>query len=299
MKTKKHMLFAAALPIIAFIAYISSFTLPTIASDTSIDEWTNIELNIASDMGLFSIIASDDLSKPVTRAEFATVSVMIYEALSGAEAEAAADNPFADTNDIEVLKAFNIGITLGVSPTMFEPDKYINREEAATMLARVYKKASMQGWSPADDADFGLSYDRTAPLFADDDQISGWAKDSVYFIASNKIIVGYDENLFIPKHTASDDDKFGYINISYEQALLAAVRIYKYYNNMSIAIITDAHPDEQIYTVKSGDTLARIAEMFYGYGNNDLYTLIKDRNGLASDNIKIGQKLIIPAIPAP
>ena len=166
------------------------------------------------------------------------------------------------------------------------------------MLVRVYKKASIEGWSLAHDADFELVYEKLQVPFSDDNLISDWAKDSVYFMASNSIIEAYSENRFIPKSLTGDDDKSDYINMNYERTLLAAVRMYKFYNNMLIAIRSEAFPDEQVYTVSSGDTLAKIAEKFYGYGNYDLYTLIKERNGLTSDEIRIGQELIIPAIPA-
>ena len=48
--------------------------------------------------------------------------------------------PDADCNDHEVLKAFNVGLTVGTSSTTFSPNMLLNREQAATMLTRVYKK---------------------------------------------------------------------------------------------------------------------------------------------------------------
>ncbi|MDR1439596.1 MAG: LysM peptidoglycan-binding domain-containing protein, partial [Clostridiales bacterium] len=60
---------------------------------------------------------------------------------------------------------------------------------------------------------------------------------------------------------------------------------------------TTTTPEIVIYTVKSGDTLSKIAENYYS--NSKLYSLIKEANGLTSDNITIGQQLIIPPKPEP
>ena len=65
---------------------------------------------------------------------------------------------------------------------------------------------------------------------------------------------------------------------------------------MSTTTTTEA--PEQEYTVRSGDTLIRIAQRFYGNANGNLYPLIKERNNMTNDNITIGQKLIIPPKPA-
>lgn len=99
-----------------------------------------------------------DLTKPINRAEFAAVSVKLYEKLSGATAAPVATNPFRDTQDPEVLKAFNLGITNGVAPDRFASGDLLNREQAATMLTRVFKRAFVQGWTLEDDGKFTLNY---------------------------------------------------------------------------------------------------------------------------------------------
>ncbi|MBQ3114767.1 MAG: S-layer homology domain-containing protein [Clostridia bacterium] len=141
-----------------------------------------------------------DLTKNITRAEFAAVAVKAYEALKGTKAQPVATNPFKDTNDAEVLKAFNIGITTGTSETTFEPSALLNREQAATMLTRAYSKDKVNYEKPA--------------TFADDAQIDDWAKDSVYFMASKGIINGVGENKFAPDESCSR-----------EQAIIIAARM--------------------------------------------------------------------------
>jgi hypothetical protein len=164
------------------------------------------------------------LTKPITRAEFAAVSVKLYENLSGKTATPATNNSFTDTSDPEVLKAYNVGLTAGTSATTFSPNTLLNREQAATMLTRVYKAATLSGWTLATDADFPLDYTKPA-TFADDADISDFAKDSVYFMAANGIIAGTGNNMFSPKAVTDAQKAQGYAQATREQALVIAVRM--------------------------------------------------------------------------
>jgi len=165
-----------------------------------------------------------DLTRPITRAEFAAVAVRVYEQLVGEPAEAAAENPFTDTDDREVLKAFHPGLAVGISATLFDPDALLNREQAATILTRVFKKVSVPGWTWARDADFTLEFEQPG-LFADDAKISAWARDSVYFMAAREIIAGTGGNNFTPRATTPEEEAMNYASATREQALELAVRM--------------------------------------------------------------------------
>lgn len=188
-------------------------------------QWAENEVDKAFEYELVpDILQHAVLSESITRLEFAAVAVKVYENLSGTEALPATVNPFTDCSDIEMLKAYNLGVAIGTSETAFEPNGLLNREQAATMLTRVFKRSTMPGWSIEKDADFSLSYTKPA-VFADDEYISGWAKDSVYFMNANEIILGVDNNKFAPKNITSDDEARGYANATREQALSIAVRM--------------------------------------------------------------------------
>ena len=188
-------------------------------------EWANEELEKADAMGLIpDCLEGEDLTQDITRAEFAAVAVKVYEALANGEAIPAVVNPFTDTNDVEVLKAYNIGAVNGTSATTYDPDALLNREQAATMLTRVFKKVSIPGWTLPTDSQFTLPYTKPA-AFADDKDISDWAKDSVYFMAANGIINGVGNNKFAPKNVTTEEQATGYANATREQALLIAVRM--------------------------------------------------------------------------
>ena len=59
-------------------------------------------------------------------------------------------------------------------------------------------------------------------LFADDGEISSWARDSVYFMAANKIVNGMGDNRFAPKLVSSGEETLNFA--TREQALLMSVR---------------------------------------------------------------------------
>ncbi|MCQ2406361.1 MAG: leucine-rich repeat domain-containing protein [Oscillospiraceae bacterium] len=166
-----------------------------------------------------------DMTLQINRREFASVCVKLYEALSGTKAEPCS-NPFTDCDDIEVLKAFNVGITNGTSATTFSPDDVLTREQAATMLTRVYKKVHFNNWTMETDADFEASFRAlfTMPeAFMDDANISSWAKTSVYFMKAKGIIDGVGGNMFAPRHTADSGSDSNYGLATREQALKIAV----------------------------------------------------------------------------
>ena len=187
--------------------------------------WAEDEVERAEELGLVpEVLSGQDMTKPITRLEFAAVCVKVFEYLSGTQAVPAVVNPFTDTDDLEVLKAYNANITNGTSATTFEPDALLTREQCATMLTRVFKRVTMPGWSISADGDFTLTYTKPAP-FADDALISGWAKDSVYFMAANGIIQGMGENRFVPHNTTPEEEARNYANATREQTLAIAVRM--------------------------------------------------------------------------
>ena len=172
-------------------------------------EWAEPELKEASKQNLIPEIFDEaNLTKNITRKEFAHTVVKMYEKITGQKAVPIAKNPFTDTKDKEVLKAYNIGITNGTSDTTFSPDDLITREQMATMMTRALTKAGKDTSRP-----------ESAKLFADDSEFSEYAKDSIYYMSSIEIIKGVGENKFDAKGNASR-----------EQALAISIRCVKKLN---------------------------------------------------------------------
>ena len=188
-------------------------------------EWAESELEEAEVLDLFpESLQNSDLRDPITREEFAAVAVRTFEALYGGKAIPSVINPFSDTSDIEVLKAYQLNIVVGMSDTVFAPDALLNREQCATMLTRVFKRITLPGWSLATDSQYRLDY-RMPTRFADDADISDWARDSVYFMVANNIILGVGKNRFAPRNTTTEQEAQGYANATREQALIIAKRM--------------------------------------------------------------------------
>jgi hypothetical protein len=148
----------------------------------------------------------------------------VYENLSGTKTTPSASNTFTDTQDAEVLKAHNTNLMVGVSADKFDPNALLNREQAATALTRVLKRAYIPGWTFATDGNFKLNFTRPA-TFADDAQISDWAKESVYFMAANEIIKGVGDNKFAPKAVTPAEQAAGYASATREQAIIIGMRL--------------------------------------------------------------------------
>ena len=97
----------------------------------------------------------------------------------------------------------------------------LTREQASVMLTRVYQRATIPGWPENNPP---LEFTMPAP-FADDADISDWAKECVYFMAANGIISGVGNNRFAPKNVTSAQEASGYANATREQALIIAVAL--------------------------------------------------------------------------
>lgn len=166
----------------------------------------------------------DDWTKPITRKEFAAVAVQVYEKLSGTAAIPVIVSPFTDTTDVEVLKAYNVGIVNGYGNGLYGPDDLLSREQCAAMLTRVFKRITIPDWTLDEDASFPLVFEQPEP-FADDELISGWARNSVYFMVANGIINGIGNNVFAPRNSTPREEAIGYATASREQALVIATRM--------------------------------------------------------------------------
>lgn len=191
--------------------------------------WAKNEIKRAMGMGLVSSDMRDqDLTKSITREEFAEISTLVYEKLVGDYTGPIQVMPFTDTTNTEVAKAYNIGIVDGVGDNLFMPDKALTREQAATMLTRVYKKSVLDGWKLSIDTDYDEAFRELyhmPDLFEDDKNISSWAKDSVYFMKSKGIILGVGDNLFAPRAVTEEEAATGYGTLTREQAIAIALRM--------------------------------------------------------------------------
>ncbi len=180
-------------------------------------KWATAELKKADDYGLIpGSLQGADMTKPITREEFAELAVKLYEKTMGTSVTPASPNPFTDTTNPEILKAFKVGVTTGTSATTFAPKELTNREQVATMLSRAIRVMAPGG-------DFGTA---GAPAFSDKKDISSWALDHVLFMARLGIIKGTDGK-FMPKATTTAEKASGYATTTREMAIAMSVRSFE------------------------------------------------------------------------
>jgi len=171
-------------------------------------EWAVPELTEAEAFGLIPNSIKGDMSVPITRKEFAEVCIRVYELTTNMTAQAAPNTTFTDTKDVNVLKAFNLGIVTGIGEGKFGPDLTTNREQIATMLNRL-----LNALTPGMHT---FSSENTS--YMDDDQISSWAKESVDRASQLQFITGWNSQ-FDPKGLCTR-----------EMAVIIAKRVYGFYN---------------------------------------------------------------------
>ncbi len=184
-------------------------------SDAS--SWATTELKKASDAGLIpKILEGADMTKPITREEFCELSLLLYEKTTGKSPLQYTPNPFVDTVNQQILKAFALGITKGTSATTFEPNKTITRQECATMLYRTIKTI-------APNSDYSI----TSVLdFPDQKDIDSWAVEGTKYMSKLGIIKGDTKGNFMPKATTTAQQAAGYGTATREAAVLMSIRTY-------------------------------------------------------------------------
>lgn len=196
--------------------YSNIATVGNTAYYSGASDWAVAELDKAAKYGLITPAIKDKMNEPITREEFAELAVLLYEKTTGKKAQPEVPNPFTDTSNPEVLKAYKLGIVNGVGNGKFDPKALTNREQVATMLSRAIRIM-------VPDADFSID---GAPTFSDEKNISGWALEHVKYMSKIGVIKGADGK-FMPKAVTSAEIASGYATTTCEQATLMAVRIYE------------------------------------------------------------------------
>ncbi len=178
--------------------------------------WSVSDLTRADELGLIPIVLrGSDMTKSITREEFAELSVLLCESVMGVEATPKSPNPFKDSTNVRVLKAVTLGITDGTSPTTFSPLSLITRQDCATMLFRALKAITPKG-------NFSTV---GAPVFKDQSIISGYALDAVKYMSKLEIIKG-SNGFFRPRGITEAEKAAGYGMASREAAIVMSLRSY-------------------------------------------------------------------------
>ncbi len=188
--------------------------------------WAVGELTKADNAGLIpDILKGADLTKPITREEFCELALLLYEKGTGNSPAPASPNPFTDTKNPQVLKAFALGITTGTSATTFSPQVLINREQCAAMLFRAIKAIHPDG-------DYSVA---GIPDFPDQKHISSYAVEAAKYMSKLGIVKGDAKGYFMHKATTDEQTAAGYGMAAREAAILMSVRTYEQIDTIKAA----------------------------------------------------------------
>ncbi len=142
------------------------------------------------------------------------------------ESFAAAAEPFSDTDDPEVAKAYRAGLIKGTGPTLFTPARSISRQEAGILLMNVQRflqktlfpvsqnTTNTSADSGAENAS-GTGTSMAALPFADDAAIASWAKADVYGAVRANLLKGVAGNCYDPLGSLTREQTFAILQRLY------------------------------------------------------------------------------------
>ena len=160
---------------------------------------------------------------PVTRLEFAGLAVNLCEKLTG-RIFAETTEPFSDTNDSAVAKAYQAGLIKGTSATTYAPAKKISRQEAAILLMNVQRfllqDATLKARLSAKGIvlpEMGASGESSTAVstFADDASIASWAKPDVIRSSLLGLLKGGTGNQYDPLGNLTREQTFAILQRQY------------------------------------------------------------------------------------
>lgn len=164
-------------------------------------DWAETEIAQADEIGYIDSVKQIPMQNNIKREEFCNMIVDFCEKYLGKELSKTG-NPFKDTENEKVIKAYANGIITGVSSNEFAPNNEITREQMCAIMTRASKFLKP-------DVQFGEGI-----KFSDMGQVSDWAVEGVNAMSGLGIVKG-DGVSITPKS-----------NTSVEQAIAMTYRLY-------------------------------------------------------------------------
>ena len=145
------------------------------------------------------ILWGENMTADISRQEFAAVAVALYEALTGETVpQHTGESPFTDTDDPDVLRAYDLKVVGGKGADWFGPTDPLTREQAVTMLGRVCEL--VRDGAVGDGS--GL-YQGGVETFLDDGAINDYARGYLYFFVELGAVGGMGDGTFAPQRNMS------------------------------------------------------------------------------------------------
>lgn len=159
--------------------------------EDKVSSWAYNDYIKAKSNGLIHSNYDRNFKQAIQRSTFATSALRVYENILG-EQKLDIASPFTDTKDKDIALSYHLGLIKGTSDNTFSPKATLTRQEAATLLINIYDQVQVK-------RQITPSSTSTKPNpFADDANISSWAKDNVYRAVQLGLINGVGGNRFDP-----------------------------------------------------------------------------------------------------
>ncbi len=170
----------------------------------------------------------------ITREQFAELIVALYAKSQNIEKDdiIVTNNPFNDTKNMDVQRAYELGIVKGKRQNTFDANAFITREELAVMLVRFLKLKKIS-----------ISTNNDLDLYSDKDDISAWAFDALAYCNQEKIMNGFNRQL-MPKNKARVEDVIVMLNRIANKYNWLKVPPYLYYSGFYLPSDTEIEVEE-------------------------------------------------------
>lgn len=192
--------------LIALIALASG---SAFAADLS--DWAKEDYELISKSGILTQeIISNNLRKPITREEVATMMVKFYSQISDTEITEK-PNPFSDTDNEYVIKAYSAGIVTGKGGSIFDPSGAVTRQEFAKMLLNAFESAGIAPDVSEEDIITALM------RFEDHEEVALWAQKAFFVALENGIIKGVSSTQLVPQGNALREQAICIVSRAYKK----------------------------------------------------------------------------------
>lgn len=168
--------------------------------------WAEPSIIRAAELGLLTENVKKDYIRALTREDFCELVVNMFERRVGDQIEMKS-NPFTDTSNPMIIKAFSLGIINGTSSTTFSPKNSVTREQAAVILVNAVREIENV-------RSVRILVNNVDSLpFSDSNRISSWAMDNMKVAYANGIMKGDGANVRPLANVSSQESVILILNV--------------------------------------------------------------------------------------
>ncbi len=212
-----------------------------------LDNWAKDAVLKMDQMGLIpSEIRHTSMSGSISRANMCKVIMLAYKQIKGVtydDLETPDTNPFSDTDDRDVLNAYQLGIVSGKDDgSFFDPNEPITREDFFAVSFRFLRAI---GYPHSDDPTVDLGQ------FHDSDEISGYAVAPIRLLIGIGVVEGSPDKYLYPTDS-----------ITCQEALAIFCRIHTYISTWIASPDGDTRPDD---VKEKAAAVVEYAKRYLGY----------------------------------